>query len=141
MPDYALMYLESQAAAGGIGSFFSLLFLSLSRMLPIISLVPFFGSRILPHPVKLAFAISLFVIFLPKMLVVISGPIPFSSWMIILSLKEIFIGIAIGFIMSAPFIVAQNVGMIIDHQRGGASLLVNDPTIQNQSSPMALFIL
>jgi type III secretory pathway component EscT len=26
--------------------------------------------------------------------------------------------------------------MLIDHQRGGASLMVNDPTIQNQSSPL-----
>ena len=32
--------------------------------------------------------------------------------------------------------IVQNVGLIIDHQRGGASLMVNDPTIQNQSSPL-----
>jgi len=32
--------------------------------------------------------------------------------------------------------IVQNAGIIIDHQRGGASLMVNDPTIQNQSSPL-----
>ena len=32
--------------------------------------------------------------------------------------------------------IVQNAGIMIDHQRGGASLMVNDPTIQNQSSPL-----
>lgn len=38
--------------------------------------------------------------------------------------------------ISVPFTIAQNAGMIIDHQRGGASLMINDPTLQNQSSPL-----
>ena len=47
-----------------------------------------------------------------------------------------FVGLVIGFIMSMPFVIVQNAGIIIDHQRGGASLMVNDPTVQNQSSPL-----
>jgi type III secretory pathway component EscT len=44
----------------------------------------------------------------------------------------------LGFIISLPFIIVQNAGCLIDHQRGGASLMVNDPTIQNQSSPLGI---
>ncbi|GAB4232009.1 MAG: EscT/YscT/HrcT family type III secretion system export apparatus protein [Chlamydiales bacterium] len=136
MPDYVSLFLDSPAASLGVDAFISLLFLSLARLLPIILQSPFFGARVMPNPVKVVFAISLYIIFLPKMLQVISGPIPFNSYVILLAIKEFFVGLSMGFIMSAPFIIVQNVGMIIDHQRGGASLLINDPTIQNQSSPL-----
>jgi type III secretory pathway component EscT len=51
-------------------------------------------------------------------------------------MKEFFIGLLMGYIISMPFAVVQSAGIFIDHQRGGASLMVNDPTIQNQSSPL-----
>jgi type III secretory pathway component EscT len=114
----------------------SLLMLFLGRFLPIISLSPFFGSRVMPHPVKVTFGLTMFAVFLPQLLTVTTTPIGFSSFTVILLIKEIFIGLVIGFIISIPFILAQNAGIIIDHQRGGASLMVNDPTVQNQSSPL-----
>lgn len=114
----------------------SLLFLFLARFLPIVALSPFFGARVLPHPVKVTFGLAMFTIFLPQLLTVTTTPIGFSPFTVILLVKELFIGLIIGFIVSIPFIIAQNAGIIIDHQRGGASLMVNDPTIQNQSSPL-----
>jgi type III secretion protein T len=134
--DYVTLFLNSALSAGdGIGVI-SLLFLFLGRMLPIIALSPFFGARVLPHPVKVTFAISLFVIFIPQMLQNATSPLEFNLFLVLLLLKEIFIGFCIGFIISMPFTIVQNAGIIIDHQRGGASLMVNDPTIQNQSSPL-----
>lgn len=114
----------------------SLLFLFLARFLPIISLSPFFGSRVMPHPVKVTFGLVMFVIFLPQLLTVTTTPVGFSPFTVILLVKEIFVGLVIGFIISMPFVIVQNAGIIIDHQRGGASLMVNDPTVQNQSSPL-----
>lgn len=114
----------------------SLLLLFLARILPVISLSPFFGSRILPHPVKVTFGIVLFAVFLPQLLTVTTTPITFSPYTLILMVKELFVGLIIGFIMGVPFMIVQNTGIIIDHQRGGASLMVNDPTVQNQSSPL-----
>lgn len=134
--DYVTMFLNSALAAGNALGVVSLLFLFLARMLPIIALAPFFGARVLPHPVKVTFAISLWVIFLPQLLQTLKTPLDFNLNLVFLILKETFVGFAIGFIISMPFIVVQNVGIIIDHQRGGASLMVNDPTIQNQSSPL-----
>ncbi len=51
-----------------------------------------------------------------------------------------FIGTVMGFMISIPFMVVQSAGIFIDHQRGGASLMVNDPTIQNQSSPVGTLL-
>lgn len=114
----------------------TLVFLFLARFLPIVALSPFFGARVLPHPVKMTFALSIFVVFLPQLLTVTKTPVGFNPYALVLITKELFIGLILGFIISMPFSIAQNVGMIIDHQRGGASLMVNDPTIQNQSSPL-----
>ncbi|MBA3236935.1 MAG: flagellar biosynthetic protein FliR [Parachlamydiaceae bacterium] len=133
---YTEIFINSAVAQGDVLSPLALLFLFLGRFLPIIAQAPFFGARVLPHPVKVTFALTMFIIFLPHLLTVTTTPVHFDSYLIVLLAKEIFIGFLLGFMFSMPFMVVQNAGIIIDHQRGGASLMVNDPTIQNQSSPL-----
>lgn len=133
---YLTLFLNSAIANENVLAPLALFFLFLARFLPIIALSPFFGARVMPHPVKMVFAISMFVVFLPKLLVVTTTQISFSTTMILYFVKEMFIGFILGFIIGVPFMIVQNAGIIIDHQRGGASLMVNDPTIQNQSSPL-----
>lgn len=123
-------------AAGNYTGPLLLLLLFLGRILPIIALSPFFGSRVLPHPVKVVFAFTLFVIFLPHLLQVTTTALNFNLHALTLLAKEMLIGTLIGMLVSIPFTIVQTAGMIVDHQRGGASLMVNDPTIQNQSSPL-----
>lgn len=114
----------------------TLLFLFLARMLPIIALAPFLGARVAPHPVKIALGISMFVIYAPLLVRETDLHLTFSTYTILLLVKEFFVGLILGVIISLPFVIVQNAGIIIDHQRGGASLMVNDPTVQNQSSPL-----
>lgn len=137
--DYITIFLNSAIAAGDSTGVMTLFFLFLARILPIIALAPFFGARVLPHPVKVCFAISLFVIFLPELLTVTTKPLSFNVTALVYMVKEFFVGLSIGYMISIPFIIVQSTGIIIDHQRGGASLMVNDPTIQNQSSPLGTF--
>lgn len=133
---YLQVFINSAFNKGDFLPVLSLFFLFLARFFPIIALSPFFGARVLPHPVKVVFAFSMFVIFLPQLLVVTKTPLTFNPLLVLYLFKELFIGFAMGFLISMPFSIVQNVGIIIDHQRGGASLMVNDPTIQNQSSPL-----
>lgn len=133
---YISLFINSALSKGDMLGPLTLLFLFFARFLPIIALSPFFGARVLPHPVKVTFALSMFVIFLPKLLQVTVTPLTFDNMMFLYMIKEAFIGFLLGYMMSVPFMIVQNVGLIIDHQRGGASLMVNDPTIQNQSSPL-----
>jgi len=133
---YLYVFLTSAFNAEDPLAVLTLLFLFFARFMPIIALAPFFGSKILPHPVKVTFAISIFVIFLPQLLTVTTTKLNFSPYTVVLLGKELFIGTVLGFIISVPFTIVQNAGIIIDHQRGGASLMVNDPTVQNQSSPL-----
>jgi type III secretion protein T len=134
---YLYIFLNSAFNAEQPLAVLTLLFLFMARFLPIVSLSPFFGAKVLPHPVKVALALCMFAIFLPQLLTVTTTTrIGFNPLALVLIVKEAFIGIILGMIISMPFIIAQNVGIIIDHQRGGASLMVNDPTVQNQSSPL-----
>lgn len=133
---YISVFLNSALAQGELQGVLTLFLLFLARMLPIIAQSPFFGARVLPNPVKVSLAISLFVIFFPQMLILTTTRLGFNLQALFLLFKEMLVGFILGFIMSMPFSIVQNAGMIIDHQRGGASLMVNDPTIQNQSSPL-----
>jgi len=134
--NYLFVFLNSAFAIGNPLAPLTLLFLFLARIFPIIVLAPFFGGKVLPHPTKVAFGLVLFGIFLPQLLTVTKTALEFDEITILLLIKEAFIGTLLGFFISMPFTVAQNAGIIIDHQRGGASLMVNDPTVQNQSSPL-----
>ncbi len=136
LDSYVMDLLTSAFARGNPLAPLSLFFLFMARFLPIIALSPFFGAKVLPHPVKVCFAICMFVIFLPRLLLVTTTPLNYNLELLFFFFKEIFIGITMGFIISMPFTIVSSAGIIIDHQRGGASLMVNDPTVQNQSSPL-----
>lgn len=134
--DYVSLYVNTAYGHEDFTPFLSLMFLFMGRIFPIIALVPFFGGKVLPRPVKVTFGISLFAIFLPQLIFVTKTPLDFNLTLVMYLAKEVFVGLLIGFFLSIPFIIVQNSGILIDHQRGGASLMVNDPTMQNQSSPL-----
>ncbi len=134
--DYVSLYMNTAFAQNDLTPVLSLMFLFMGRMLPIITLVPFFGGKILPRPVKVALAFSLFAIFLPQLMAGTKTALGFNMELVLYLFKEMFIGLLIGFFLSIPFLIVQNTGVLIDHQRGASSLMVNDPTIQTQSSPL-----
>lgn len=136
LDSYVVDLMNSAFARGNPLAPLSLFFLFMARFLPIIAMSPFFGAKVLPHPVKVCFAICMFVIFLPRLIMVTSTPLNYNLELVFFFFKEVFIGLTMGFIISMPFTIVSSAGILVDHQRGGASLMVNDPTVQNQSSPL-----
>lgn len=136
MSDYVLLFINSSMAQDNPQAALTLFILALARLLPIIAQCPFFGAKVLPGAAKVALAMSIFFILLPQLVNSVTTPLSFGPMLYFLFAKELFIGYAMGLILSVPFSIVSNAGIIIDHQRGGASLMVNDPTIQNQSSPL-----
>lgn len=117
----------------------ALFFLTISRILPIMTLAPFLGAKNLPMAVRMMFSIALTAIFLPQNLMLAKGEILFGAAFIGLMLKELLIGFVIGFFASVPFFIAQMAGSLIDHQRGSSSLQVTDPTTQSQTGAIGIF--
>lgn len=117
-----------------------LLLLTLARIVPIIALTPFLGGTVLPDPMKLGFSVALAPIFFPFILVHSSGALPNSIDILFMALlvKEVLIGALLGFLISIPYYFCQSAGVLIDHQSGGQSLQVTDPSTQSQASPTGL---
>jgi len=117
---------------------FSCFLLILARILPIMALAPFFGSQVLPRPIKVMFAISFVAILLPQTLLQIKEPLTLNFIFIGYMLKEVLIGFILGFLVSIPFYIAQGSGNLIDTTRGTASLQVSDPTTRSTTGPVGI---
>jgi type III secretion protein T len=116
----------------------SVFFLTIARILPIVTLAPFLGAKNLPALVRMMFSVALCAIFLPQNLLTIHGDIPYDMTFVGYLLKELVIGTFLGFLAAAPFYIAQSTGTIIDHARGASSMQITDPTTQVQSSSIGL---
>jgi type III secretion protein SpaR/YscT/HrcT len=116
----------------------SLFFLTLARIVPIMTLAPFLGAKNLPMAIRMMFSLSLVAIFLPQNLLLAHANIPYNITFIGYFCKELLIGAVLGIFASVPFFVAQMAGTLIDHSRGSSSLQVNDPTTQSQTGPLGI---
>jgi type III secretion protein SpaR/YscT/HrcT len=116
----------------------SVFFLTLARILPIVAIAPFLGSKNLPVMVRVMFSVALCVLFLPQNLLSIHGDIPYDMIFVGYMLKEIMIGFVLGFIAAAPFFIAQSTGTLIDHSRGASAMQITDPTTQSQTSSIGI---
>ena len=118
----------------------SVFFLTLARVLPIMTLAPFLGTKNVPTTIRMLFSVALVAIFLPPNLLAIRENIFFTYTFLWLFLKELIIGFILGFFSMIPFLIAQMAGGLIDHQRGASSLQVTDPTTQTQTGPIGLLL-
>ncbi len=134
--DYVQLFLKGTLPWKSAFSVMSMTFLAVGRLAPIIALSPFFGARVLPNPVKLVMTLCFVAIALPKLVLTVTTPLFFDIRLLLLFARELFVGFVLGFFIGLPFLMVSSAGVYIDHQRGAASLMINDPTIQNQSSPL-----
>lgn len=116
----------------------NLFLLSLARVLPVVAITPFFGSKSIPNPAKMAIALCVATVMLPH-LATTSKLFPVMNWTYAgLFIKEIFIGTIIAYIATIPFWVAQSSGIVIDFMRGASSMIGQDPTMRNQVSSLGI---
>jgi type III secretion protein T len=109
--------------------------LTLLRIAPIIGLAPFLGGKITPVSTRIGTALIFTFIFLPFVLMHCPhAQIGINVRFIFLATKELFLGTLMGYVISIPFLIAQNSGIVIDYMRGASSMQAQDPTLQSQSS-------
>lgn len=133
---YIQLYLNSGFNRENDTGLITIFLLSMIRILPILALAPYLGGKLLPRPAKVGLGIALFLIFFPQLMQVTDQKLGYSPYVVILVLKEMLIGTIMGLLATIPSFIVQGAGMFIDHQRGGASLQIQDPTLQNQASPI-----
>ncbi len=111
--------------------------LGLMRIAPIVSLAPFFGSK-LPGAVKMGLAVTLTLFMLPSLAMNTKSVLGMNMLFISYSVKELLLGVIMAILTVVPFYVAQSAGTLIDYLRGSSSLMVQDPTMRTQVSPIGL---
>jgi len=111
--------------------------LGLMRIAPIVSVVPFLGSK-MPGAAKMGMVIAIVALFLPHILMMSKQNLTYDITFVGLALKEILIGVIIGFLASIPFHIATSSGILVDFLRGSSALQIGDPTMQTQSSSIGV---
>ncbi len=123
-----------------VANLIALALLVFLRIIPIVVMVPFLGGRILPAPMKMGLAVFLTIFLIPFLAPQNAKDILIGFPIVPLAMKELLIGFMIGLLGMIPFNVATSTGAIIDHQRGSSSLMVTDPTMTTQTSPIGTLL-
>lgn len=107
---------------------------SVARMMGFIIIVPLFSrlrlTGLLRNSVALAFAIPLY----PALAEALRGVDFTVATVVVLGLKEMLIGVALGFVLGVPFWAAEAAGDIVDLQRGSTMGSLIDPMMTHETS-------
>ena len=113
--------------------------LGLMRVAPIVALAPFLGAKTAPVIVRMGLVIFITFFYLPIIVSHAQGGLGFSMTFVGYALKELLIGLFLGIFMALPFYIVQSSGIIIDYLRGASIMQSQDPSMQNQASPIGIF--
>lgn len=117
--------------------------LCMARPIGILLILPVFTRAEMGSLVRLAFAFALALPILGYSQDAV-GSVDANVQVLRLSLvglKELFVGVLIGFVLGTPFWAIQAVGELIDTQRGITNEVAPvDPTTKSQSSALGLFL-
>ena len=112
-----------------------------SRMMPVVMLVPFLGGKAAPTQVKIGLALTLTVLVYPA--VWLGSPALPQSPLVVAALlvKEIGVGLMIGFVTALIFASVRIAGRVIDTSRGQSKAMSMVPQLKTQASVSGNFLL
>lgn len=112
--------------------------LAMPRFLAAFALLPLFTAQQLPGMLRFAVAGALSLFVVPTVLA--GSPIGgvAAGMLMLLILKEVFLGVILGFIFAVPFWAFEAVGFLIDNQRGAGMGAMLNPESGQDSSPLGM---
>lgn len=120
--------------------FFSFTLL-LPRMIAAFAVLPFLGKGVMGGIIiKNGVVISMTLMLYPLIEVETRGIVIEGVDVILIILKEIFIGLVIGFLVTLPFWAVEAAGFFIDNQRGSTMASSLNPLSGSQASPLGILL-
>lgn len=114
-----------------------------ARILPMVQMVPYLGGQVVPQTVKMGLTMALVILVYPA--VWLSGAafeLPDSSFEItLLVIKEVFVGVTLGFVCALAFEAVRMAGQIIDNNAGLTQATTLVPQLPDRVSPSSNFLL
>lgn len=110
--------------------------LVLARTMPMIIQTPFLGGKLAPMEIKIGLGLLFTAVLWPIARVSITAPLPTTAVpFLLLMAKELFIGLAIGFVNSLVFALMEMAGRLVDTSRGAALAEVLEPHSGLRATP------
>lgn len=111
-----------------------------ARMVPIVMLVPFLGGKAAPTQVKMGLALAFAVLVYPSVWMaepaVPSDPVTIGALLV----KELGVGLMLGFVTALVFHAVRMAGRLIDTSRGQNKAMSMVPELQTQASVTGNFL-
>ncbi len=115
--------------------------LGLPRIIGAMSVLSFMGAQVMGGVLaRNGIAVALVLVVYPLLEQNVQSAELGTVMIIGISVKELFIGMIIGYFVTVVFWAIQAVGYFIDNQRGATMASSFDPLIGEQSSPLGLFM-
>jgi type III secretion protein T len=123
---------------------FSEAFVSLALILPRIAaaclLLPYFTAEIVPPIVRNVFFVSLALAVMPLALTTPVPPAMQGTALIPVVLKEIFVGVSLGFSFSIVFWALEGAGQVIDAKISTSTVQLSDPLTGQQTTLIGAYM-
>lgn len=118
--------------------FIGTLALAMPRVLAMCSILPLLSSQMLPRLIRYGLCAGLALVLVP-MLEPGYVAMDFNGVQIaLIVVKEVFVGMVMGFLVAIPFWIFEAVGFVVDNQRGASMGAVLNPATGNDSSPLGI---
>ncbi len=135
-------FLHDEAIRQGINQSILLGALVVARLIPIVQLVPYMGGEAIPNTVKMGLAIALAILVYPSIWMQGgAGALPQGAFEIsALVIKEVFVGIMLGFVCALSFEALRMAGQIIDNSAAITQATTMVPQLPERISPSSNFL-
>lgn len=127
---------------GGISRLIFAVALISARLIPIFTIAPFFGGRLVPSVVRIGIAIAFSVLLLPTVGEPLTADWAEASGPVLVAMllgKEILVGFTLGFVVSLPFFAVDAAGRLSDVARGASMQQVLNPQTGERTTPLGDF--
>lgn len=112
--------------------------LSIPRFIAAFSLLPFFNTQVIPGMMRTGVAASMCLILVPMIADQMAGVPVSGGGLFLLVLKEVIVGIMIGYPVAAVFWAIEGIGFYVDNQRGSAMASSADPLTGADTTPLGI---
>jgi type III secretion protein T len=112
--------------------------LSMPRFLAAFSLLPFFSTQVVPGMLRQGVAASLCLILVPYTADQTAALHLSGVALVTIIIKEVIVGLLIGYPLAAVFWAVEGIGFYVDNQRGSAMASSADPLTGSESTPLGI---
>jgi type III secretion protein T len=128
----------SLSTYGESKAFIGALLMTQPRIIALCLMIPVFNRQFLPGFLRYGLTLAMGMVAAPLMLQ--RTPVEGMNLLALvpLVLKEVFVGVVLGFMVAIPFWVFQGLGTLIDQQRGASMGAVLNPAIGEESTPLSV---